>query len=166
MSYLPRTLALLCVVALVGSPAAAARPSLSLNARIVAALNVQRVSRGLPRLHSSAGLNAAARSHSREMLLDGYFDHDSFDGTSFWRRINSYYDAQAAGENLLESSPDVSARGAVALWMASPEHRRNVLDPMWRDVGIAALHALVAPGIFAGGPVTVVTADFGLRSAG
>jgi uncharacterized protein YkwD len=49
------------------------------------------------------------------------------------------------------------------MWMASPEHRRNVLDPMWRDVGISALHAPVAPGIFAGGPVTVVTADFGRR---
>src|SRR5580765_6983707 len=109
MSHLPRTLALLCVVALVGPLAAAARPSLSLNAQIVKALNVQRVARGLPRLHPSAGLNAAARSHSREMLVDGYFDHDSFDGTSFWRRINSYYDAQAAGENLLESSPDVGA---------------------------------------------------------
>jgi uncharacterized protein YkwD len=166
MSHLPRTLALLCVVALVGSPAAAARPPLPLNARIVVALNVERAARGLPRLHSSAGLNAAARSHSREMLLDGYFDHDSFDGTSFWRRINGYYDAQAAGENLLESSPDVSARRAVALWMASPEHRRNVLDPMWRDVGISAVHALVARSIFGGGPVTVVTADFASRRDG
>ena len=163
MPFLPRTLALLCVVVLVGPPVAAARPPLSLNARIVAALNVKRAAHGLPRLRANAALAAAARSHSQEMLVDGYFDHSSFDGTSFWTRINAFYDAQAAGENLLESSPTVSARRAVALWMASPEHRRNVLDPAWRDVGISALHAPVAPGIFAGSPVTVVTADFGRR---
>jgi uncharacterized protein YkwD len=165
MPLLPRTLALLCVVVLVGSPAAAARRASSLNVRIVGALNAQRSARGLPRLRANPDLAAAARSHSREMLLDGYFDHDSFDGTSFWKRINAFYDAYSAGENLLEVSPDVTARRAVAMWMASPEHRRNVLDPMWRDVGVAALHVPVAPGIFDGGPVTVVTADFGSRSA-
>ena len=25
----------------------------------------------------------------------------------------------------------------VALWMQSPEHRQNLLDPAWRQIGLA-----------------------------
>jgi uncharacterized protein YkwD len=49
------------------------------------------------------------------------------------------------------------------MWMASPEHRRNILDPTWREIGIAAVHAASAPGTYGGQPVTVITTDFGVR---
>jgi uncharacterized protein YkwD len=166
MPHLPRTLALLCLVALVAAPAAASRGRPAPNARFVAALNAQRVAHGLPRLRSDPRLAAAALAHSREMLIDGYYEHDSFDGTSFWQRIRSYYDARTVGENLLAVSPDVTAPRAVALWMSSRRHRENVLDPTFRAVGISAVHVPVAPRIFGGGPVTVVTADFASRSDG
>lgn len=166
MSYLRRTLALLCFVALVGPPVAASRPPLPLNARFVAAVNAQRTAHHLPRLRPNLRLAAAARAHSREMLVDGYYDHASFDGTSFWQRIRAFYNARSLGENLLAVSPTVTPRRAVALWMASPEHRRNMLDPAFREIGISAMHVLVAPLIFGGGPVTVVTADFGSRGGG
>jgi hypothetical protein len=49
------------------------------------------------------------------------------------------------------------------MWMNSPPHRRVLLTPTWRDVGISALHVTAAPGDFGGDDVTLVTADFGIR---
>ena len=47
--------------------------------------------------------------------------------------------------------------------MHSPPHRENILDPSWREIGIAAIHFDTAPGEYRDGPVTIVTADFGAR---
>ncbi len=69
----------------------------------------------------------------------------------------------SVGENLLWSSPDVSAQSALQMWMASPEHRANLLSPRWREVGVAAVHESAAPGVFKGLDVTIVTTDFGVR---
>jgi uncharacterized protein YkwD len=126
-------------------------------------LNRIRESHGLARLAPSRSLAAAARQHSAEMVADGYFAHDSFDGSPFWRRIERYYGSATVGENLLWGMPDVGAPQAVALWMHSPGHRAVILDGRWREVGIAAVHAAAAPGTFLGRPVTVITADFGAR---
>jgi uncharacterized protein YkwD len=46
--------------------------------------------------------------------------------------------------------------------MNSPEHRANILDPNWREIGISAQHA-AAPGTYKGLEVTVITTDFGVR---
>ena len=49
------------------------------------------------------------------------------------------------------------------MWMNSPGHRDNLLSRRWREIGLGALHVESAGGEFGGGPVTVVTADFGIR---
>ena len=46
---------------------------------------------------------------------------------------------------------------------AVPEHTKNMLDPRWREIGIAALHATSAPGVYGDHEVTIVTTDFGVR---
>jgi hypothetical protein len=38
-----------------------------------------------------------------------------------------------------------------------------MLNPRWREVGVAAVHRPAAPGFFGGRPATVITADFGRR---
>ena len=53
---------------------------------------------------------------------------------------------------------------ALGLWMASTDHRGNILTPGWREIGIAALVEPNAPGTFAGYSATVVATDFGARS--
>jgi uncharacterized protein YkwD len=55
----------------------------------------------------------------------------------------------------------------VNLWLKSPPHRKNLLDPAWREVGLGAYEAAVGTGAFAAanGPVVVVTMDFGSRGA-
>jgi len=45
----------------------------------------------------------------------------------------------SVGENLALASWPLAARAVVALWLRSDGHRANVLDPGWRDIGIAEL---------------------------
>lgn len=137
------------------------RPSLA--AGVLARLNRIRQSNGLAPLAVSPQLVAAARQHSVEMLADGYFGHDSQNGSPFWKRVWRYYGRAAVGENLLWAMPDVGAARAVELWMASPEHRSVILDGSWREIGIGPVHANAAPGTFLGRAVTVITTDFGAR---
>jgi uncharacterized protein YkwD len=139
-----------------------------LETQVLANVNVVRRQHGLRPLRLSPSLSAAAAQHSRSMADAGYFSHNSADGSAFWRRIRRFY-AQgrygywSVGENLLWASPDVDATGALTMWMASPEHRANLLNRNWREIGLSAVHATGAGGSFQGMDVTIVTADFGTR---
>jgi uncharacterized protein YkwD len=57
----------------------------------------------------------------------------------------------------------VSPQTALAAWFESPEHRATILNAGWREIGVAVLHVRAAPGVFAGRPAVVITADFGVR---
>jgi uncharacterized protein YkwD len=165
--------ALACIAALVAVAAPAALPASStsmagLESGLLQQLNAVRADHGLPALRANAKLAAAADQHSREMADDGYFDHNSVDGTSFSSRIAKWYPlggfhSWLVGENLLWSSPTVDPKGALELWMNSPEHRANILTARWREVGIAAVHVRGAQGIYHGLDVTIITTDFGVR---
>lgn len=141
----------------------------ALETGLVREINDVRREHGLKPLAASAKLTAAAVQHTREMGVDGYFEHESFDSTAFWKRIERWYPSRgfrswSVGENLLYSAPDVDNAGSgVDDWMSSPGHRANLLSRTWREIGIAAIHFDSAPGEYDGGPVTIVTADFGYR---
>ena len=140
----------------------------SLESGVLQQLNAIRAQHGLQPVHINARLTAASDQHSREMAAKGYFEHSSVDGTAFWKRIQRYYGPAghsywSVGENLLWSAPDVDPRRALQLWMASPEHRKNILTPEWREIGVAAVHVVSAPGTYDGLEVTVITTDFGVR---
>src|SRR5438034_3243388 len=152
------------------TPAAVASPvSLdALGSGVIQQMNVVRRQHGLPAVKLNQSLAEAASSHSDEMASDGYFDHASFDGTAFWRRIGRWYGQGgytfwSVGENLLWSSPETDAPKALRLWMASKPHRANILNPTWREIGIAAVHLDRAPGVYGGAPATIITMDFGVR---
>lgn len=170
-----RTALLLCLVAALVAPVAAARVQRTahqtgLENDVFVQLNAIRVSHGLLALKLSPGLDAAATQHTREMIRLDYFSHDSANGASFDDRIARYYPFSAkfrtwsVGENLVWEEPGLDAAEALRLWMASPPHRHNILDPQWREVGIAAVHVTDAPSVFGGEDVTVITTDFGDRS--
>jgi uncharacterized protein YkwD len=131
-------------------------------------INFIRTEHGLAPLKLNAHLGEAADEHSRQMAADGYFEHESADGTLFWKRIATFYPSGSSGywsvgENLLWASPSVRSSAALQMWMHSPEHRANILDPHWREIGIAAVHAGRAPGVYGHRPITVITTDFGVR---
>ena len=131
---------LVCVAVLAASvfvsePAAAAvgrtstgqRPLLA--AAVLVRLNVIRGQHGRLPLTRNANLTLAASRHSSEMVSDGYFAHESSDGSPFWRRVRRFHGRWTVGENLLCSMPDVGAGRALELWMASPEHRADDARP-------------------------------------
>jgi uncharacterized protein YkwD len=164
-----RRLAAVALLAFPFAPAALAGVrDTSIESSVLAQINQVRADHGLQPLKLSAKLSAAAQQHTDEMGADGYFAHESVDHSSFWKRVVRWYPSSgwaswSVGENLLWSSPDVSPSDAVAMWMSSPEHRANLLSRTWREIGLSAEHFDAAPGTFGGGPVTIVTADFGAR---
>ena len=170
------TAALLCAATATAATAVAApsqprRPAVALSSLeqgVLSDINAFRAARHLAPLRLSMPLTAAAREHTQQMASDGYFAHASADGSAFWKRIQQFYPSSpwhywSVGENLLWSSPDVDAQGALGMWLRSPEHRANLLNARWREIGVSALHVAGAPGTYQGSAVTIVTADFGVR---
>jgi uncharacterized protein YkwD len=140
----------------------------TLDTGVLQQLNAIRTLHGLVPLKLDASLNQSAAQHSVEMGTKGYFEHNSVDGTAFWKRIERFYPSStyrywSVGENLLWSSPDVDQVQAMRMWMNSPEHRANILNPRWRQVGVSAVHLASAPGTYNGLAVTIITTDFGVR---
>jgi uncharacterized protein YkwD len=141
----------------------------ALEGAVVDRINRLRRGRGLRSLRWNGRLAAAADYHSRDMARRGYFEHDSANGTAFWRRIERFYPSRGfrswtVGENLLWASDTYGAPFAVREWMASPPHRENLLSRDWREVGIGAVTVPAAPGAYGGRGGTIVTADFGART--
>jgi uncharacterized protein YkwD len=120
---------------------------------LLAEMNRVRVQHGLGRLHVDTHLERAARAHTREMLATGAFQHGAFGS----RMLQFDVTGHLAGENLAwGTGARGTARGIVAAWLASPEHRANLLRPSFTRVGIGEL-----AGAFEGvGGATVVTSDF------
>lgn len=178
-------IALLLTLCLVAVPAvASARPSEKrlpagasaaqvtemhgLEGQVLDALNQARLAHGLGRLRVNAALSQAALGHSESMAERGFFAHEGFDGSAFWTRIKPKYPPRpgafwGVGENLVWASPQLTAQDAIDDWMASPRHRKNMLTPSWREVGLGAVRAIGAPGVYGNLDVTILTADFGTR---
>jgi len=141
----------------------------ALDVSLLQRINEVRAEHSLPPLSLSRALSRAAAAHTREMATEGYFSHDSSDGSPFWQRVKRYYGSRgfmswSVGENLVWGSPDLSSADALDAWLESAEHRANLLSRSWREVGLAAAHVADAPGAFGDGETTIVTADFGARS--
>ena len=83
-----------------------------------------------------------ARLVRRDVVLDADLDWYPLAGYRSW----------SVGENLLWSSPGVDPARALDLWMGSPEHRANILNPRWREIGIGAVRTRTraAPSASAG----------------
>jgi len=177
-----RILALLCVATAMVAGTASAKPvdnrapagSASvvavrdLQTELLGAINDLRTAKGLTELKLNNGLAVAALGHSQSMAKFGYFAHEGHNGVPFWTRIRPRYrplpgSTWGVGENLAWASPALSATEAVQMWLDSPPHRKNLLRPSWREIGLGAVHALAAPGVYEGRDVTIITADFGVR---
>jgi uncharacterized protein YkwD len=139
----------------------------TLERALVSEMNAVRARHGLQPLTTATGLRAAAVAHTRSMAQTGLFQHESADGSPFHQRVLRYYATRGAGwsvgENLVFGSAPFGAKNAVRSWLRSPPHRRNLLNPAWREIGVGAVVAQRAPGAFGGGTVVIVTADFGRR---
>jgi uncharacterized protein YkwD len=170
-----RPLLSIAVVAAVLAPALALgadAPRVSsadrLESSVLDELNLVRLEHGLRQLRLNPQLTAAADAHSLEMVVSGYFGHESADGHHFASRIKRFYRPSTrrpwtVGENLIWQTDRLSARAALASWLASDCHRENLLEPAFREVGVSAVHAVDAPGVYGNRHVVVITVDFGAR---
>jgi uncharacterized protein YkwD len=142
-----------------------------LRAATLCLMNAERAARGLGRLQSEPLLGRVAASYARQMVRGQFFDHTSPAGstmlarikaTSYLRNVTSW----SVGENLAWGSGNLATpRAMVRAWMQSAEHRANLLDRHFADVGIgvaAGAPVALEPGELGGTYVT----DFGRRLKG
>ncbi len=149
LKWLPVLAAALALVL----PAAASAGLTQPEQQLLARMNLVRAEHGLRPLSFDVHLERAARSHSRSMLTTGVFAHGAF----AQRMLEFDVTGSLAGENLAWGTGTLgSARGVVSAWLASPEHRANLLRPTFTRVGIG-----IGLGTFLGrSGASVVTADF------
>ena len=157
MRRLAVTCVLVATVAAVLATPAAPRSHTSLTvgeATLLSTINTTRASYGLAPFTVGPRLERAARSHSADMLRRDYFAHGDFAG-----RLERFgVRGPVVGEDLAWHVGRLSATATVAMWLASPAHRANLLRPGFRRIGLAT-----PIGSFGGRRATVVTADFAGR---
>jgi hypothetical protein len=106
-------------------------------------------------------LSAAAQAKANDMAAHDYWAHTSPDGQTPWSFIAaSGYNYQQAGENLAYGFG--SAGDVVSGWMNSPEHRENVLNAAYQNVGFGIANA---PNYQGHGPTTIVVAEYAQPSS-
>ena len=127
-------------------------------------VNVERVRRGRSTLGRSGRLRLAAVRHSRDMVEQRYFSHQSRSGRGLVARVRvtGYLRGEwALGENLAYGSPAFATpRSTVERWMDSPGHRDNLLERDFEDAGIGVAPGMPVEGRSGG---ATYTADLGMR---
>lgn len=134
--------------------------------RVLQLHNRARTTRGLKALCVQPTLTRAARAHSAEMIRKDYFSHDSFDGETVRDRLARFgYSSQGYSyfvyaENIAWGCRSYASPDHIFdSWMQSPDHRSNMLDEKYRQVGIG-----VRRGTYKScDSAAMYTVDFGTR---
>ncbi len=138
-----RPLSLLAVLCLALAPAVAQSrdADVALERALLDATNAARAQHGLAPLAPDEGLARAARAHAAENARRGVLDHGSPDparDTPLERVARAGVALLEVGENLARLPVGDPPGRAVEGWLASPPHRRNLLDPSFTHVGFGA----------------------------
>ena len=132
--------ALLLGVVMVAAPADAAVVSTAkLEGDIAYLSNKQRVAHGCKALHVDSRLTTAGRGQSAFMAATGSFSHIGRGGITFDARIRAAGYSRPRSENIAWGYR--SGVEVVKAWMASPEHRANLLDCTAKSFGVGAVYA-------------------------
>jgi uncharacterized protein YkwD len=99
---------------------------------MVCLIDYARAHVGLTRLPVSATLSRSARLKGEEILRCGVFAHSPC-GDDPGAGVRGLGYSGAFGENLyVADGPFAAPRVALDHWLNSPEHRENLLRPLWR----------------------------------
>lgn len=91
-------------------------------------------------LTTNPELRCAARLHSRDMIQNGYFDHDSRDGRDpFDRMMQAGYSGGTMAENI--ASGQTSPAAVVQEWLDSDGHCSNIMSPAFDELGVGYYYA-------------------------
>lgn len=101
-------------------------------------LNAERARAGMGPLSLCGRLNVAAQGHSNYQAASGVLSHTGSGGSNPGNRIDSAgYAWTSYAENVAFSGPGYAVADIVKMWMASPGHRANILNPNLVHVGLA-----------------------------
>jgi uncharacterized protein YkwD len=136
-----KTLGLFLIVASLFQSAGASAPTSgsakrSFVERVLELTNREREKAGLQPLVLDLKLSSSADWKAEDMGDKDYFDHADGGGRDFVDRAEKYgYNNWTyLGENIAAGQP--TPEEVVQEWMASPGHRKNILKPQYKEIGI------------------------------
>ena len=103
-------------------------------AEMLARVNDVRRRYGLPPFASSPVLDRLSQEHADDLLRRSYYDHRTPEGAGPSDRAQAAGYRAGIGENIAEQR--FSVEETLEAWMGSPGHRRNILDPGCREMGL------------------------------
>jgi uncharacterized protein YkwD len=130
-------------------------------------LNRKRENHGLRRLGKSPRLKDAAQRHTNYMDNHSCFAHECSGEPSVLSRLKKVNYIVGGlrrwlyGENIAYGGSDFGTpKAIVRAWMHSPEHRHNILNPDFREIGIGFVRGIPPDS---GSSGATFTTDLGMR---
>lgn len=103
-------------------------------AEMIARVNAVRSRFGLPPVAHNPLLDRISQDHAEDMLARSYSGHQTPEGLGPSERARAGGYPSGIGENLVEQR--FSVKEAMDAWLDSPPHRRILLDPGCREMGL------------------------------
>jgi len=123
--------------------------------KIIELTNQRRLELGLAPLVNNPLLNEVAQRKAADMFAFNYWAHTSPSGRDPWSFFKEVgYKYIYAGENLARDFMDSTS--VVEAWMNSPTHKDNIVNPSYKEIGVAVVN-----GTLNGVETTLVVQVFG-----
>jgi len=105
---------------------------------IISLTNQARLQNDLPTLKVNHLLTKSAENKAEAIIKNQFFAHDQPDGKKFseWIKEKDYH-YLIVGENLAMGFS--SNEAIMKAWMQSPMHKKNILNPEYKDIGLAVV---------------------------
>ncbi|TXJ78510.1 CAP domain-containing protein [Streptomyces lavendulae] len=103
-------------------------------AEVLKLVNDERAKAGCSALSANSALTGLAEKFSDDMAARGFFSDTDPDGKSPWDRAAAAGVSGLGAENIARGPADAAA--VVKAWMASPEHRANILNCDFHTLGV------------------------------
>lgn len=127
--------------------------------------NNERTERRVGTLTYNDTLEAVARKKLIDLVVRGYFAHESPTGEHASDIAKEEgYNYLVIGENLAAGTFG-SSQDLVKAWMNSPGHRENMLNKGYQEIGVAVAQVSFAPAPFNGRRVWVAVQEFGTQKS-
>jgi uncharacterized protein YkwD len=101
--------------------------------------NKVRVGKGLQALTMNIDLTKVARDQSADMARHHHLSHTVKGKHLEFRIKKSGYDYRTVGENIARSKGPL--HHVVQMWMHSPNHRKNILNSQFKEIGFGIIKA-------------------------
>jgi uncharacterized protein YkwD len=137
-----------------------------IEAAILCLVNGERQDNGKGAVTANSQLKDASLGHSKDMVENKFFAHESPKGTTLVSRVTptGYIPSSGEwelGENLAFGTGALATPKAIVQgWMDSPGHRANLLSPDFKDIGIGVVTGVPVEGRSGG---ATYTTDYGVK---